>query len=437
MWTSRFFYLDLVLLGCLAASPLFAGTKDGGGGNAVVCFERPEDLYLVRAQGGVIRTESGILDRIESIEAYDLVDAKKEIGTPPRTPQIIEIGENEQPLEYATRILWRWDAVNGRMYDFENPGNGSREMDREKILSRLDANEIVYESNGVIQIDDTNPSGTIETDHCTRVTMAVQTNGPRTDSMRLSIDPRLFFHPKHSRLSQGVLLLHELIYSSARMFAGHQTSEHTRALIARMIRVDLTDHALKSLLRNELFGSFYPIRASWRVGATLVKDEGHERRFDDLNPQYTQWISNLHRSLCKIAGNVLPCSKFFEGSRDHTYSFRESLAALKSLQDDSRNHPKVVSQSRDALAKLRRDYFPQRGRYLLNSLMHDYRQSFAPKAKKLFGQAFSDRLEQILQQQDTSGDDYGRYDFTDGLMLRIASPEAKEICDGPAPLAVP
>ncbi|MGZ3688975.1 MAG: hypothetical protein ACXVBW_11775, partial [Bdellovibrionota bacterium] len=132
---------------------------------------------------------------------------------------------------------------------------------------------IVMQPHGLLRISDANEVGYIDSQNCVVATMAAQFNSG--GDYFLNIDERLFNHPKHSALSKAVLLLHEYLYSQARI-AGQGDSRNTRILVGRLItRNSLT---VGSLIRELMDLGFdhggymdtYAYQVLTRIGARLL-----------------------------------------------------------------------------------------------------------------------------------------------------------------------
>jgi hypothetical protein len=205
------------------------GEWGSGGGNAVVCFKKVTEAQgdrtivrnfpqEVRENGNVISDEQ--IKYIESIEMFDLYEAKKRRGLNPNPPKIIQIKDTENAFEYVLRVAERFNKTVPYMEEIIK-------------LTRqvLPENNFILEESAVRYQNDLG-SVVIPNDHCVISTMAVQVNF--NQFYKVHIDGRLFNHPKHSRLSQAVLILHETIYANARA-RGQKDSGTTRELVKQYI----------------------------------------------------------------------------------------------------------------------------------------------------------------------------------------------------------
>lgn len=205
------------------------GEWGSGGGNAVVCFKKVTQAQgdtvtvrnfpqEVRENGNVISDE--LIKYIESIELFDLYEAKKRRGLNPSPPKIIQIQDNENAFEYVLRVAERFKNYVPYM---ETIIKSTRQV--------LPENNFILEESAVRYQNDLG-SVVIPNDHCVISTMAVQVNFNKF--YKVHIDGRLFTHPAHSRLSQAALVLHETIYAYARA-KGQKDSGTTRELVKHYI----------------------------------------------------------------------------------------------------------------------------------------------------------------------------------------------------------
>lgn len=205
------------------------GEWGSGGGNALVCFGevtearggttiRRDLVQEVKENGNVISDE--LIQYIDSIELFDLYEAKKRRGLNPNPPKIIQIKDSENAFEYVNRVAERFDSTVPYMEELVK-------------LTRtvLPNNNFIMESSAVRYQNDLG-SVVIPNDHCVISTMAVQVNYNKF--YKVHIDGRLFNHKKHSRLSQAVLILHETVYAFARA-KGQKDSGTTRELVKQYI----------------------------------------------------------------------------------------------------------------------------------------------------------------------------------------------------------
>lgn len=205
------------------------GEWGSGGGNALVCFKqvieaRGDEVIIrnlpqeVRENGNVISDE--LIQYIDSIELFDLYEAKKRRGLNPNPPKIIQIKDNENAFEYVKRVSERFKSTVPYMEEIVK-----------FTRAVLPNNNFIMESSAVRYQNDLG-SVVIPNDHCVISTMAVQVNYNKF--YKVHIDGRLFNHAKHSRLSQATLVLHETVYAFARA-RGQNDSGTTRELVKQYI----------------------------------------------------------------------------------------------------------------------------------------------------------------------------------------------------------
>lgn len=245
------YIISLILLvstNSLASINYALGEWGSGGGNAIVCFKQMtigtgetsvNIISEIKKNNNTIADD--YLPYIESIEMFDLYDAKKARGLNPSKPEIVEINNGEEFFSYTNRLAKRFKDSNPHM---------------ETIIRRaqnlLPETSFVMHEYGVKYQNDLG-SVVLPSEKCVISTMAAQVNS--NDYYEAHIDKRLFFHPKHSKQSQATLVLHELIYAYARSF-GQKDSSSTRSLVRfyltyhKTINEKSTMKALNSLRFN-------------------------------------------------------------------------------------------------------------------------------------------------------------------------------------------
>ncbi len=230
------------------------GEWGSGGGNALVCFQRKvisiggEEktiTQLVRENKNRIPDE--VLQHIDSIEMFDLYEAKKKRGLSSVKPEIIEIGETEEYYDYIERLAKRYHGTVNDMYGFVEIGK-----------NLIPDTNIIFHESAVEHQNDLG-SVTLPTRHCIIATMAAQVNF--NNFFELHIDERLFNHPKHSKQSKATLILHELIYAMARKHAKHTDSGSTRNIVRMLMSYhpDITEGAVSKAINDlDLLKVFWP-----------------------------------------------------------------------------------------------------------------------------------------------------------------------------------
>jgi len=200
----------------------FAGTEGGGGGNAVVCFQKgnSELVEKIKEREGKIPDE--VLAKIESIETLDLYQARQPRGLPSVTPSLVPLLPNETENQYINRILARFDRTVPTISDLIRVSR--KELSTDKIIMSPAPLKTVFDADELQSFEDSGD--------CVLATIAVQYS--EGDLTYLHIDERLFNHPKNSQLSRNALLLHEYVYLPARK-RGQKTSRPTRDLVGVML----------------------------------------------------------------------------------------------------------------------------------------------------------------------------------------------------------
>lgn len=200
------------------------GEWGSGGGNALVCFEK-----LITINDGIItdiiteikKNNNTIHDKylpyIKSIEMFDLYEAKKRRGLNSKYPKIIKIKENEKIYEYIDRLSQRF---NNRVSMMNFVVQAGKEL--------IPDTQIIFHEFAVKYQNDLG-NITLPGANCIISTMAAQVN--EDNYYVVHIDQRLYDHPKHLKQSKATLILHELIYATARRYFNHTGSGATRNLI--------------------------------------------------------------------------------------------------------------------------------------------------------------------------------------------------------------
>jgi len=219
------------------------GGTDGGGGNAIVCFNNPSITKKIYSHDNPHRgtiTED-MLQAITSVETYDLAYAK--LPSLDRQPKIVPIEPNEAFDDYARRIAKRAAISAPEIQWVVDLG-----------LIELKYNKALIRQNGVMSVSDMADVGVVNTNRCVVSTMAVQV----LDSQNpLNLDGRLFQHPKHSRQSQATLILHEILYAAARKYFNATDSSGVRELI-RMIITENAGYTKRDI--TDLMAKHFPTR---------------------------------------------------------------------------------------------------------------------------------------------------------------------------------
>jgi hypothetical protein len=220
----------LALLICGGKVAFAQGERVGNGGNGVVCFESQEivDQILSEQQRFCDSCESGpvklipekYLDKIISVEAYDLQEAKRRVGADGRYGEIHAMLEGETYQQYADRIV--------SLYNSSIPTIGALyEAGKEKFKSRIQTIDIglIRSAQDITPIQIFKPK-------CLITTIIYQVFVSPTRS-ELNIYTPLFFHEKHSELSRGVFMLHESFLASSKY---DDKTDLLRSFVGNLIR---------------------------------------------------------------------------------------------------------------------------------------------------------------------------------------------------------
>lgn len=186
-----------------AAGPVREGKSGSGGGNAVICFDSREAAAKVKKQGHLVLDED--LSHIRKIEVIDLYELTEGRFSKTRKLFLSQANSDRDFLkgleEYFDKKLinsWSWEPE--KFYSYSSKLN--KIFSPDSIMRISKPLKRMVDSNEVVDID-ADP-------YCDLVTVVVQV---ATENLtELTIDDRLFNHPKHSSISRGVFWLHELMY---------------------------------------------------------------------------------------------------------------------------------------------------------------------------------------------------------------------------------
>jgi hypothetical protein len=205
-----------------------------GGGNGLVCFidSKIADSLTVRDSntGSVTYYKSipdSLVSEINSIESYDLYLASLKKGTADNA-DVIQLSDNpnssvEQEFErYADRFHDTFWYLDSQLKEYE-----------EKIPFA----EAQAYSSGLNPVYDIPALGLLP-QGCVLATVFVQAS--EGDTTRWGFDSRLFYHPKHSKLSQVVFLLHERSYLIGRTLGGNDSSYFATQVVGDILDPNLT-----------------------------------------------------------------------------------------------------------------------------------------------------------------------------------------------------
>jgi hypothetical protein len=204
------------------------GEWGSGGGNALVCFpegqiaigdESFDVVSEIKKNGNKIATK--FLPFIDTIEMYDLFEAKKRRGLSGDKPEILEITESESIYEYIDRVAKRFEPYNPILTNL---------IPTAKDL--LPDEKFIHHDYAVKYQNDMGEV-TLPRENCIIATVAgqVNLNGRENGFYEVHLDSRLFNHEKFSRQSQATLVLHEYIYALTRKYFNHTDSASTRNVV--------------------------------------------------------------------------------------------------------------------------------------------------------------------------------------------------------------
>ena len=225
------FYLILTgLVGLVAIGSIFVGDAQAGvgssaGGNGVVCFNNTAIPLRIRnpqdANTGLILDEE--IQNVTSVTGLDLYEAQKSSSLNGGVTTVVPIGANDSAIDYVLKIGRRFTGITTLF----------NEKKFQKQLRMFDAPNFYREPQGLEKIDDVGFTGEIDRQHCVIATIIAQ-DGKPDDNLEIHVDTRLWDNSKHSKQSQGSLLLHEMMYAWQRS-DGATDSENARKLVRLLI----------------------------------------------------------------------------------------------------------------------------------------------------------------------------------------------------------
>lgn len=207
-----------------------AGDWSSGGGNAVVCFhahlakEAIEEIQ--QSADKTIPNRMIEQNYIDSIEMYDLFEAKLPRGFNDRGGFIVEIEANESYSTYANRLARRFLNVV--------PAVHTNLMAGKRLLPDP---QFRYHSGALQQHNDIGDIALIDKSKCIIQTIAAQRSW--NGFFDVYLDARLFNHPSHTRQSKATLIIHEYMYAFSRRHLNHEDSSATRKMVEVLISSDL------------------------------------------------------------------------------------------------------------------------------------------------------------------------------------------------------
>lgn len=235
-------------------APREGGSWSSGGGSAVACFMDRAVATQVQAQRGMVTNDQ--LAFIDSIEVLDLFEWKRPRGIDGRKNlALAEPRPGEDYISFASRIADRAYATlaihsSDRQSSLGNVmWSMSNDLKRDDSYGR-DSDRFIWTGTSLVNLQDEGTPMRFG-GNCALVPMAVQ-QGEKYE-LRIFIDDRLFFHPKHSVQSQAALFVHEFVYSFAREL-GHPNSSATRRAVGLLMQNDPSTRVQDVLARVENIG---------------------------------------------------------------------------------------------------------------------------------------------------------------------------------------
>ena len=195
-----------------------------GGGDAVVCFNSRtarRDLRAIQRNGGLI--PDSIIAHVESVESYDLAEARTPRGVSGGViPAIETLAPTETPLAYARRVISRLERLTPGLFG-----------ELESTLDSLSESQVVLQPHGVVAVEDTDPTDSIDDERCVLNTISHHTTiGSR---YFIHLDQRLYNHPSFSDLNKALLVLHAVVYLNAENNYGHTDGRLSRLFVGRLV----------------------------------------------------------------------------------------------------------------------------------------------------------------------------------------------------------
>lgn len=260
------------------------GEWGSGGGNALVCFEpvvvadgnrSVNIIEEIKANKNTIPDK--YLQHIESIELFDLYEAKKRRGLDSAKPEILAIKEDEKFYDYFERLGSRFEDT---VYFMKGMVDQGKEL--------LPDSRIIFHDFAVEYQNDLG-SVTLPGSNCLIITMAAQVN--YNDFYEVHVDERLFNHPKHTKQSRATLILHELIYAVGRKHFDQTDSGGTRNIVRQYISYH------PSITEGTVAKSLFDLGFAFKTGAELEDEYRYSGIIMALSEGYRHANEHLKASL--------------------------------------------------------------------------------------------------------------------------------------------
>ena len=278
----------------LCSSVSFAQSEGVGshGGNAVVCFSDAKIAQMLTEPGKIVSNTipDQYLSKITSIEALDLYEAQTgQQGE--EAKNFVPMNDDETVNQYIDRIVNRfqgWDmAALTRVWSSSQKIGQIITDGKAKISQTLIAADF-----GMLPANDISPFFSAQS-NCVYATIAKQADIGNSNLKKLVIDGRLFNHPRHSKMSQAILMLHE--YTLAKLGAKNGNTEIVRTVVANLIAKDIN---LEKLFLITGIDTIIDSRAdfvSWVPSAVI--DFAIE--FQKLRVDYHHFIQTTQENIAK------------------------------------------------------------------------------------------------------------------------------------------
>jgi len=231
--------LALVAVAGLSQNARADREKAGNGGNAAVCFNSSAEVKRIKENDNRIANDQ--LDKIVSIQALELYEAKAAFPNDPLARNFILPKAKEEGMDYVRRITSRFEFTLPDVQDQLNARAGQFNPKKYRY----------YTEGGIDRIYDTAEKYYLDPSKCVVATLIRRTTVG--DSVELEFDWRLFNHRVHSNVSRGVLMLHEVTYQWGQELKQEDSSFTRRLITNALIRRNLDRKDLIDELANDGF----------------------------------------------------------------------------------------------------------------------------------------------------------------------------------------
>jgi hypothetical protein len=425
---------SLLSVGLLLSSLSFAGSGEhgvGNGGNAIVCFDNSSISKQILSLPVNERTiPDSILKNITSIQALDLYEAQsggKGIDQTESKDDLFEPLVGEKTSDYLNRLAARFSVYVPEV---------SKQIT--KGMSEFAGKVSTHGSNGTTGVAQVYDFGqvnyVIDKERCVLSTVANQTG--LGDKLRLDIDSRLFDHPKHSNLSQKVLMLHEVIYLWGRKM-GHGNSRNTITLVGALIKSKLTrEEVIETLVKNGFFelknsnlhlAQVYPEESvgqyfleALRNDTLITKTFDQAVRLQQLKNELSDAKRELYRlerdrkhliyERCCGMKNMVVVAKQrirreYRSRMDHNYKMKsDQVTKIASLTDEITSLERAVPQAVEQLVQAYQQKVDQEFSSAMTSAMQNSRCVLEPNAQENMSQNIQTWIRSKVLERSNPGD---------------------------------